>query len=108
MQMSDKAENIPKIGSVIIKMSANLMSQIEPERLIRISLEDNVTYKPSTSSSNGTNSNSNGSKSNSNINNGVSVMSSVDDLIGRTAHICYLENPVVVEALLMNVYPYFS
>jgi hypothetical protein len=60
-------------------MSANLLSQVEPERLIRISLEDPV-----------------GEQS---IN--------LDNMIGRTAHISYLDNKVVAEQLMMVLYPYF-
>lgn len=96
IQKSDKAENTPKIGSVIVKMAANLMSQVEPDRLIRISIEDNVTFRAGAANERLVNGSA-----------GPTVMSSVDSIIGRTAHICYLENPIVVEALMMNLYPYF-
>jgi len=62
-----------------MKMSANLLSQIEPEKLMRISIEDHV-----------------GEKS---IN--------LDNIIGRTAHISYLDNKVVAEQLMLVLYPYF-
>ena len=68
-----------KIGSAIVKMSANLLSQVEPERLIRVSIEDNI------------------GEMNMNI----------DSLIGRTAHICYLDNVVIAEQLLLILYPFF-
>ena len=60
-------------------MAANLMSQIDPERLIRITIDNNV---------------------------GDTV--NVDSVIGRTAHICYLDNPVVVEQLIYTCYPFLQ
>lgn len=66
-------------GAIIVKMSANLLSQVEPERLLRVSIEDPA-----------------GEQS---IN--------IDNIIGRTAHISYLDNIVVAEQLLLVLYPYF-
>ena len=69
----------PKIGSAIVKMSANLLSQIEPERLVRVSIEDNIGE----------------------------LDMNIDSIIGRTAHICYLDNPIIAEQLLLVLYPFF-
>jgi len=65
-------------GFAILSMTANLMSQVEPEKLVRVTVEGNLGEKAF----------------------------DVDSAIGRTAHICYLDNPVVVEHLVYNLYPF--
>jgi hypothetical protein len=72
-----------KTGHVVVEMAANLMSQIEPDRLFRVTLDNQV----------GTD--------------GLSVfdaMKKVDKVIGRAAHICYLENATVATSLVKTLY----
>ena len=62
-------------------MAANLMTQIESERLFRVTLDNQVD--------------------------GVSLsasMKNVDKVIGRSAHICYLEDRVVAMQLVKTLY----
>ena len=79
-QVSQRAEIDFKNGPSIIKMTSNILSNIQAESLIRVTMFNNI---PDTSST-------------------------VDTLIGRTAHICYLDNPVVVQQLVYTLYPYLS
>jgi len=80
MQVPAKAECDSRNGSVIVKMAASIMSTICPENLVRLTLLNNVHDSAST----------------------------VDSLIGRSAHICYLDNPVVVEQLAYTLFPFFT
>jgi hypothetical protein len=67
------------LGPTIVTMAANLISQIEPERLFRVTIDNNV---------------------------GDSV--NVDTVIGRTAHICFLDNPIIANQLVYSLYPFFK
>jgi hypothetical protein len=80
MQVPAKAESDTRNGSVIMKMAASLLSSIKPENLIRLTLLNNVHE----------------------------ASSAVDNFIGRAAHICYLDNPVVVEQLAYSLFSFFS
>jgi hypothetical protein len=77
VQSNERAEKNSKSGPYILKMIANIMSQVDANRLIRISLDNNC---------------------------GETI--SVNTLIGRTAHLCYLENSIAVEQLIHSLYPY--
>lgn len=80
VQVPAKAENDKRKGSVIMKMAASLLSSVKPENLIRLTLLNNVHE----------------------------ASSAVDNFIGRAAHICYLDNPVVVEQLAYSLFSFFS
>ena len=60
-------------------MAANILSQVEPERLLRITLDNNTD-----------------------------AAKSVDKAIGRAAHICYLDDAVVAQQLVYTLYPFLS
>ena len=77
--MTPKIEADLNSGSLVVRMIANLITQIDPERLTRITIDNNVADSVS-----------------------------VDSLIGRTAHICYLDNQVVAEQIVYSLYSYLS
>ena len=77
-QVSSKAVANSRTGPAIVEMAANVMAQTDPSRLFRISIDNNV---------------------------GSSV--NINSVIGRTAHICYLDNPIVVEQLMHSLKPFF-
>jgi hypothetical protein len=72
-----KAETDPKLFQIYKSMALNLVSQVHPNRLVRITIDNNVG----------------------------SAMT-VNYLIGRTAHLCYLDNSIVVELLVYTLLPY--
>lgn len=80
IQVPHKAETDYLRGTAIKKMTGNLLSKMNPESLVRVTLLNNV---PDTASA-------------------------VDSFIGRAAHICYLDNAIVVQQLVYSLYPYFS
>jgi hypothetical protein len=77
VQTSERVENNSKTGPFISQMLANIISQVDANRLIRISLDNNC-----------------------------GETTNVNTLIGRTAHLCYLENSIAVEQLIHSLYPY--
>jgi hypothetical protein len=60
-------------------MVANLLSQFEPERLIRVTIDNNVTDSMT-----------------------------VDAFIGRSAHIAYLDSPIVAGQVIQTLYSYLK
>jgi hypothetical protein len=62
-------------------MAANLMSQIESDRLFRVTLDHQVDSLSL-----------------------FDTMKNVDKVIGRSAHICYLEDKVVAMQLVKTLY----
>ena len=77
VQSCERAENNSKTGSYIKQMLTNIIAQVDANRLIRISLDNNC-----------------------------GETTNVNTLIGRTAHLCYLENSIAVEQLIHSLYPY--
>jgi len=69
-----------KAGPAILEMASNLLAQVEHRRLFRITIDNNV---------------------------GTELLN-VDNIIGRTAHICYLENPTVTLQLVYTLYSFFD
>lgn len=82
-----------KLGPSIVSMSANMLSQVEPERLVRISVENNTHGNDHSADT-------------AQTTHSTTASQKVDLFIGRTAHICYLDNPVVVDALMLSLYSY--
>jgi hypothetical protein len=80
IQVAAKAESHSRLGSVVVKMAASLLESIKPENLLRLTLINNVHDNAS----------------------------NLDSFIGRAAHICYLDNPVVVQQLVYTLSSYFS
>lgn len=76
--MNPKAILNPHIGYTLTSMAANLLSQIEPEKLLRITLDNNVFDA-----------------------------GNVDKVIGRAGHICYLDNMIIAEGLVFTLYSIF-
>ena len=76
--MHPKAQLNAQMGSIIVSMAANLVAQIDPERLFRITLGNNT---------------------------GDSY--NVDTAIGRRAHVCFLDDQVIVEQLVYSLYSFF-
>lgn len=72
----DENKERMKTLSVVKKMADNILAQIDPDRLIRLTIINNE-----------------GDTKN------------IDTAIGRTAHICYLNNPVVVTQLVFTILP---
>jgi hypothetical protein len=66
-------------------MAANLMTQIEPDRLFRVTLDNQVEAMKV-----------------------LDTMKNVDKAIGRSAHICYLEDKVVAIQLVKTLYGLLS
>lgn len=58
------------------RMSENILNQIDPDRLLRVTIENNEG----------------GDKS-------------INTTIGRTAHICYLDNPIVATQIIITLMP---
>lgn len=77
LKVSSKAVADARTGPAIVSMAANVMAQTDPSRLFRVSVDNNT-----------------GTKYN------------VNTMIGRTAHICYLDNPIVVEQLIYTLSPF--
>jgi hypothetical protein len=78
VQVNPKAILNPHIGYTLTSMAANLLSQIEPEKLLRITLDNNVFDA-----------------------------GNVDKAIGRAGHICYLDNMIIAEGLVYTLYSIF-
>lgn len=77
VQSNSKIENDIVKGSHILEMANNILAQINPQSLVRITIDNNC---------------------------GDSV--NVNTIIGRTAHLSYLENSIVVQQLVYTLYPY--
>jgi hypothetical protein len=75
VQVNPKAILNPHVGYTLTSMAANVLSQIEPEKLFRITLDNNV-----------------------------SDAGNVDKAIGRAGHICYLDNMTIAEGLVYTLY----
>eukprot|EP00603_Paraphysomonas_imperforata_P000427 CAMPEP_0114414520 /NCGR_PEP_ID=MMETSP0103-20121206/1431_1 /TAXON_ID=37642 ORGANISM="Paraphysomonas imperforata, Strain PA2" /NCGR_SAMPLE_ID=MMETSP0103 /ASSEMBLY_ACC=CAM_ASM_000201 /LENGTH=938 /DNA_ID=CAMNT_0001582665 /DNA_START=205 /DNA_END=3021 /DNA_ORIENTATION=+ len=74
-----------KTGHVVVEMAANLMTQIEPDRLFRVTLDNQVDQLKA-----------------------LDTMKNVDKVIGRAAHICYLEDKVVAMQLVKTLFGLLS
>jgi hypothetical protein len=81
VQVNSRAALDAKTGYVVVEMAANLMTQIESDRLYRVTL-DNQIDSPKM----------------------FDTMKNVDKVIGRSAHICYLEDKVVAMQLVKTLY----
>ena len=84
-QVNSRAALDAKTGHVVVEMAANLMSQVEPERLFRVTLDHQVERLK-----------------------GFDTRRNVDKVIGRAAHICYLEDRVVALQLVKTLFPLLS
>ena len=78
-QTGHKSENNNVMGTCIAEMVNNLLTSLRSDQLVRVTMDNNV---------------------------GPGV--DVNSLIGRTAHICYLENPVAAQLLVHTVSAYFA
>lgn len=78
VQVNNKAILNPYVGYTLTTMAANIISSIDSEKLIRITLDNNVNES-----------------------------GNVDKVIGRAAHICYLDQMVIVESLVYSLYTIF-
>ena len=67
-----------KYMSYVKKMADNVLNQIDPDKLVRITIDNNEADA-----------------------------STVDISIGRAAHICYLDNPVISLQLFHTLLPFF-
>lgn len=80
VQTSQRSEeSSAETGAAVTQMVQNLLQPLRAEQVVRITMDNNVGE-------------------------GVDVNS----LIGRTAHICYLENPVAAKALVYSIAPYLQ
>ncbi|CAM9315251.1 unnamed protein product, partial [Ectocarpus fasciculatus] len=79
VQVSTKAVADARTGPAIVSMAANVMAQTDPSRLFRVSIDNNT-----------------------------GIGGNLNNIIGRTAHICYLDNPVVVEQLVYSLAGFFQ
>ena len=61
-------------------MVHSLLADVKPENLVRVTLMNCVN----------------------------SAAGEIDKFIGRTAHISYLDNPIVAQEVVYNLTPYFS
>ena len=69
----------PLYGPPLTTMVHNLLSSIHPSQLIRVTLDNNVT----------------------------SALS-VDNFVGRAAHISFLDNPIIAAQIIYSLYQYFQ
>ena len=78
LQINSKIEkDTSKNGIAIHEMVKNILAPLEPGQLVRITVANNT---------------------------GENI--DVNSIIGRTAHLCYLENPVAVQQLICTLSPY--
>lgn len=78
LQTCQKSETDATLGVTVSEMVQNLLEPLRADQLVRITMDNNV---------------------------GEAV--DVNALIGRTAHICFLENPVAAAILVQAVKAYF-
>lgn len=78
VQSSSRVEQDSRNGPALKEMTQKLLSQVSPDRLVRLTVGNNVG-------------------------DGIDINS----LIGRKAHLCFLENSVAVSQLVHNLYSYF-
>ena len=83
------------LGAVVGEMVSNLLRPLRPEQLVRVTVDNN------TSSSSGGGAGGGGGDP------AATVVVDVNALIGRSAHICYLENAVAARILIATVEPFF-
>ena len=83
--MNSRAALDAKTGHVVVEMAANLMTQIEPDRLFRVTLDNQVERMKV-----------------------LDTKRNVDKAIGRSAHICYLEDKVVAMQLVKTLFSLLS
>lgn len=67
------------IGPIIEEMSRNILSDLRPDQLVRFIIDNNI-----------------------------GDVVNVNTVIGRAAHISYLECPVVATQLVLSLYPYLN
>lgn len=79
VQVNPKAILNPHIGYTLTSMAANVLSQIESDKLYRITLDNNILEA-----------------------------GNVDKAIGRAGHICYLDNMMIAEGLIYTLYTVFK
>ncbi|MCL4415357.1 MAG: hypothetical protein M1365_01455 [Actinobacteria bacterium] len=85
IQVTPQIEDDPKLGLSILEMAKNLLDSLSGTKLVRLTIVNNTITDVITTK-----------KSLIDLNN----------IIGRTAHICYLENPVVAQQLMQIVFPF--
>ena len=74
-----KAQNDHIFGPLLAHMTANILTQIDPEKLLRITLDNNIKNNMS-----------------------------IDSMIGRAAHISFLDDIDVVSLLFYNLFQYLK
>eukprot|EP01038_Epipyxis_sp_PR26KG_P013166 gene13166-17639_t len=97
VQVNAKIEADTTTGPLIESMVKNIISQFNSDQLIRMTIDNNsIIISPPNNHSNPT------------TGNGMNadVMSNVNSMIGRTAHICYLENSIVATQIVLSLYPF--
>ena len=124
LQITPKIEGHPQLGKIINQMIDNLLLSLSPEKLIRVTMMNNTNYTINT------NPNSSGATSQFTLDslasqltnpNGVNIGNltisanglivgggalDLNNLIGRTAHICYLENWIIAYQLIQSILNY--
>lgn len=78
-QTGQKSENNNALGTAVSEMVNHILSPLRADQLVRLTMDNNV---------------------------GMGV--DVNSLIGRTAHICYLENPIAAALLVHTISAYFA
>jgi hypothetical protein len=78
-QTCPKSDSDAVLGAAVKQMVHNILQPLRADQLVRISLDNNV---------------------------GESV--DVNSLIGRTAHICYLDNPIAAKLLVYSIAAYLE
>lgn len=84
-------------------MAENILSTLRAEQLVRVTMDNNCSGADSRFMS----SNSSTSSNINNSNNNISGMD-VNNIIGRTAHICYCENALAARTIIMTLAPYLQ
>lgn len=79
VQTGHKSEGGSALGSTVAEMVNNLLTPLRADQVVRLTMDNNV---------------------------GAAV--DVNTLIGRTAHICYLENPIAAALLVHTISAYFE
>ena len=79
VQICNRVEQDARNGPALREMTLKLLGQVSPDRLVRVTVGNNGG-------------------------DGIDI----DSLIGRKAHLCFLENSIAVSQLVHNLYSYFA
>lgn len=102
-QATNASGNAGTNGSIVQSMAMNLMKGLNPEQVLRITvLNYNATIHTTNPFASEKSSNSDGFQNATKEGLGLDVNS----IIGRAAHICYLESSIIAYQLVLTLWKY--